>query len=545
MIIKWLKAATRASLAIVALAAATACTDDKGNYDYEPKAEVTIKLPESITVLANAEYIDLKPEITSTLEGEITDANPNFEFSFKYKDSNGNWVELNKEGKKDIYMLATIGIGKHVCWYSVTDKRTGVRYSAVVDVKIVVSTSEGWMLLGEKPDGTVRLDMISSLTIDRLMPVYDIDLYTDIKPLHHARSLGTFFNARGTIGDKIVLMSEDNAYLLNNTYLTINGDAYELKTSHFVSLPDDHIVSFRVVPCNSYITADAVLAVSLEGNAFVWNPWDTGGGAFEEPINTSERAKDPEYRVSPYIGTSATRSTALAGYGAALLFDIDNHRFVAWDGDRVSALKQTLYPLTDPSNKLFSFNTGNMDLLAMVGTQFSNGAVYCFMQDGSKRHIYSVNTSDKTFKQEGCWTNITKPDFDKATQFAAHSQYQTVYYAYQNKVYAYNLGSGVCNLAVTLPANEEVTLIKFCTYDNPGGVSTLTKKMDEETANKFVARQYKLIVGSYDNSVTDGNGGKVRFYETSSPGTTLTLGSEGEFSGFGRIKDIAYKEVRP
>ena len=54
MIIKWLKAATRASLAIVALAAATACTDDKGNYDYEPKAEVTIKLPESITVLANA-----------------------------------------------------------------------------------------------------------------------------------------------------------------------------------------------------------------------------------------------------------------------------------------------------------------------------------------------------------------------------------------------------------------------------------------------------------------------------------------------------------
>ena len=283
----------------------------------------------------------------------------------------------------------------------------------------------------------------------------------------------------------------------------------------------------------------------LAPNAFVWNPWDTGGGAFEEPINTSERAKEPEYRVSPFIGTSATRSTALAGYGAALLFDIDNHRFVAWDGDRVAALKQTLYPLTDPSNKMFSFNTGNMDLLAMVGTQFSNGAVYCFMQDGSKRHIYSVNTSDKTFKQEGCWTNINKPDFDKATLFTAHSQYQTVYYAYQNKVYAYNLGSGVCNLAVTLPANEEVTLIKFCTYDNPGGIGTLTKKMDEETANKFVARQYKLIVASYDNSVADGNGGKVRFYETSSPGTTLTLGSEGEFEGFGRIKDIAYKEVRP
>ncbi len=530
-----------ASMAV--LAVATSCTDDKGNYTYEERAVVTIDMPTSVTVLANAEYIDLKPVITSSIEGEITNENPNFSFSFKYKNSDGKWVELNEKGTKDIYLLATLGIGNHVCWYSVTDNRTGVRYSSVVDVKVVVSTSEGWMVLcNDGDDNRVRLDMISCLTIDRLMPVYDINLCTDIEPLHNARSLGTFYNARGTIGDKIVLMSEDNAFLLNNTYLTINGYAYELKTSHFVSLPDDHMVTFRAVPCSSFITADAVIAVSLEGNAFVWNPWDTGGGAFEDPINTSERAKDPEYRVAPFVGTSATRSTALAGYGAALLFDIDNHRFVGWDGDRVAAMKQTLYPLTDPADKLFSFNTGNMDLLAMVGTAFSNGAVYCFMQDGSKRHIYSINASDKTFKQEGCWNNVNKPDFDKATKFAAHSQYQTIYYAYKNKVYAYNLGSGACVLALELPANEEVTLIKFCTYDNPGGIGTLTKKMDEETAAKFVARQYNLVVGSYDGSAQDG---KVRFYKTMSPGTTLTLEEGCEFSGFGKVVDVAYKEVRP
>lgn len=530
-----------ASMAV--LAVATSCTDDKGNYTYEERAVVTIDMPTSVTVLANAEYIDLKPVITSSIEGEITNENPNFSFSFKYKNNDGKWVELNEKGTKDIYLLATLGIGNHVCWYSVTDNRTGVRYSSVVDVKVVVSTSEGWMVLcNDGDDNRVRLDMISCLTIDRLMPVYDINLCTDIEPLHNARSLGTFYNARGTIGDKIVLLSEDNAFLLNNTYLTINGYAYELKTSHFVSLPDDHMVTFRAVPCSSYITADAVIAVSLEGNAFVWNPWDTGGGAFEDPINTSERAKDPEYRVAPFVGTSATRSTALAGYGAALLFDIDNHRFVGWDGDRVAAMKQTLYPLTDPADKLFSFNTGNMDLLAMVGTAFSNGAVYCFMQDGSKRHIYSINASDKTFKQEGCWNNVNKPDFDKATKFAAHSQYQTIYYAYKNKVYAYNLGSGACVLALELPANEEVTLIKFCTYDNPGGIGTLTKKMDEETAAKFVARQYNLVVGSYDGSAQDG---KVRFYKTMSPGTTLTLEEGCEFSGFGKVVDVAYKEVRP
>ena len=123
---------------VAVLAVATSCTDDKGNYTYEERAVVTIDMPTSVTVLANAEYIDLKPVITSSIEGEITNENPNFSFSFKYKNSDGKWVELNEKGTKDIYLLATLGIGNHVCWYSVTDNRTGVRYSSVVDVKVVV-----------------------------------------------------------------------------------------------------------------------------------------------------------------------------------------------------------------------------------------------------------------------------------------------------------------------------------------------------------------------------------------------------------------------
>ena len=50
-----------------------------------------------------------------------------------------------------------------------------------------------------------------------------------------------------------------------------------------------------------------------------------------------------------------------------------------------------LHPLEDPENKNFSYNTGNMDLVCMLNTSFSEGMVYCIMQEDGKRHIYEVN----------------------------------------------------------------------------------------------------------------------------------------------------------
>lgn len=82
-------------------------------------------------------------------------------------------------------------------------------------------------------------------------------------------------------------------------------------------------------------------------------------------------------------------------------------------------------------------------------------------------------------------------------------------------------------------------------YDNPGGVTQLTAKMDEETAAAFTARQYELIVGSYDTTSTDNNGGILRFYQTSSPGTDLTLKPGWEYTGYAKIIDVKYKEVKP
>lgn len=532
-----------------------ACAEDKGNYTYGDKAVITIDgIASRIDVLAGAEYIDLKPTVTSNLEGIIDDGNPNFEFLYQRKNSRGEWVEVGD--KKDLYILASLETGTHPFLFSVTDKRTEVKSLKLFNVNATTITSEGWMLLcNEGENERVRLDMLAQISTSRIIPAYDVIIRKeDVPEQYHATNLG-FYSTNGGTGNRIVMMSEDAAYCLQTKdgkgwleFTELNG-YNELKTSMFLSNCDDHIVNLVPVPCNVPYKADhdAVICVSREGNAYVWNTRALETG-FEHPVNTSERGKTPEYRVAPYIGTTLKRPVS-AEYGIALLFDTDNHRFICWSGEGSdtednAGKKQVLHPLNDPSEKKFSYETGNMDLVCMLSTAFSEGMVYCIMQDGSKRHVYVINLAGQEIRQNACFNDVTAENFAQATCFAASSQYYVLYYAYGNKVYAYNMGTGKSEPVITLEG-EEITCLKFNRFDDPWGIDDLCSKYDDEIKNIYRDRENQLIVCSYKNAVTDKNGGMLRFYDVSgSDGMKLTLKPGWEYSGFAKIKDVRYKEVR-
>lgn len=183
---------------------------------------------------------------------------------------------------------------------------------------------------------------------------------------------------------------------------------------------------------------------------------------------------------------------------AALFYDVDKSAFCQ-DGKYGTStdIQQTLTPLTDPENKLFSFQTG-MDLVYMESTRYSNGLVYSILQDASgKRVIYGINMSGNGFTQEAKYENLDAVDFDKATAFAFHSQYPYLFYAVGNKVYLHNLGTNTTYLLdnISLGNQEEVTMLKFNLYQQTQ-LTLLNNQSDE-----FMARQYELMVGSYDTSV--------------------------------------------
>ena len=260
----------------------------------------------------------------------------------------------------------------------------------------------------------------------------------------------------------------------------------------------------------------------------------TAGAAFEYPINTSERGLAPEFKVAPYVGVSMARP----GNGnTALFYDTDIRRFVGWSTGTTDNSKQILSPLQDPEEALFSFKTG-MELIYMESTRFSNGLVYAILQvQHGQGHIYGINMGGNGFVQESKYENLQAPGFDQASQFAFHSQFPFLFYAEGNKVHMYNLATNTTyESVITLPSTSEVTFLKFNLYQQP--LLTLLNDQSEE----FMARQFELMVGSYDKNSTDNNGGTLGFYKID--GINNKVSKRTEYSGFARIADVVYRERR-
>ncbi len=222
----------------------------------------------------------------------------------------------------------------------------------------------------------------------------------------------------------------------------------------------------------------------------------------------------------------------------ALLYDVDNRQFVGWKYGYDDDAMQTLTPLPDPENGLFSFKTG-MELVYMESTRYSSGLVYAIFKDNAgKRSIYGINMSGNGFVQEAKYENLNAPDFDKATSFAFHSQFPYMFYAVDNKVYLHNLGTNTTFPMdnIVLGDNEEVTMLKFNLY-RQCSLDDLNNQSDE-----FMARQYELMVGSYNHSALDNNGGRLGFYPVDGVNNSVT--KRTEYSGFAKIKDVVYRERR-
>ena len=530
-----------------------ACADDKGNYIYDDKEVLTIEMPTQITALAFAEDIHITPTITSNLKGDINLISEEFEVFCHRKNSDNEWVEIGEISDNKLHIAADLDPATYTCRFSVINKSTGVRYSKLFYIDFLTTTTEGWMVLcNEGQDKRVRLDMLSQLSFEKIIPAFDVlNLSDDLPEQMNGVSLGFYANRRA-IRNKIVLMSETGSYLLPTSdefgygSLSMLNGAYDLKNSLFLAPSNDHIIHFSTIACQDYTNHEVVMTISKEGNAFVWNVQGVGA-AFEYPVNTSVRGGDPEYRVEPYVGTTLSRyTTGMQTYGVALLYDKDNKRFIGWDGkddkNGNSGRKQTCYPLSGSKgdNKLFSYQTG-LDIVTMLNTLTTTHAI---LQDGNKRVIYSINIMDNEFRQEGYYTNIQAPEFNNATSYAASSQYPVIYYACKNKVYSYNYATNEFKESISLPTGEEVTLLKFNRYDEPQGVSLLISNLNEAEAAEFRNRENELIVGSYNSLDQSKNGGVLRFYQTSSPGLNLSLKPGWEFKGYARIVDVKYKEVR-
>ncbi|MDR1274123.1 MAG: hypothetical protein LBK12_06195, partial [Odoribacteraceae bacterium] len=503
-----------------------ACFEDKGNYSYREVADLTITgIPEIIEVMANAERVVVRPTVTSSTGEVIAADDPNF--SFLYLTGRLDTLARTME----IDTAANFRTGVYNCWFVATDNRTGLAASATFTLSVSSTIYEGYMVLcNEGSDERARLDMVSRISASNIVVAHDLMSALGLPNVHHATRIGYHMEAYSGFSEaQIYLLTREGGYSLHeNTFLT--SELREIKNVMFLAtLPEDeHIISYYPL-FNAGVSgnARAIFAVSDAGNVYAECPvrYDA---AFDSPINTPTLLGNPEYRVAPFVGFS------MANNGTrALFYDIDNKRFVGWSYGSTEAVRKVMTPLADPAGALFSFQTG-MELLHMEGTRFSGGLVYALLKDAAgKRVIYGINMSGNGFAQESKYENLNAPDLDQATAYAFHSQYPYMFYAAGNKVYLHNLGTNTTYplSTVDLGASEEVTLLKFNFY-------TWEQFLVDQSA-EFLARQFELIVGSYDNAAPDVNGGKLGFYPVDGANN---VSKRVEYTGFARIADVRSEE---
>lgn len=514
------------SLLSLMLFVTISCFKDKGNYDYSEAVHISIESEaDKYSGLRAIDPIVIKQTITSSTEGEIVENNPNMEFSYSISVTDPNtksyWTQLS-EGEINFNQTVDYPTGIYTLWFKMLDKRTDLITSKTYSLTISSATYEGWMILGtEGSENNTRMDMISVVSTTREELNFDImknrGLPAETKG---AYCFGYWPNSNANNPDKMYLFSDTGGYFLEKEEFTTS----EKSTINFT----DFIMPSKLkAPVATYVFIGHNIIVTTEGDAYV-QCTDAGGPRFLDPINTTVRGSAPEFKVAPFVGYNAVRPGN--PYRLGVLYDITNKRFMRFNS--YSPNSESLYALVNSgSDNKFNYKT-DKDLVYMVGTAYDSGVAFSLLRDDDGKFYIAGLSVKSNISQYNYIENVAAPELSKAKYFAFHSKYPIMYYAVENKVYAYNWSNQTSNSTPVITVDSEITMIKFQLYSN---VSKLPKYSDPD----FVEQQYNLLVASHNGSE---NGGKLGFYKTSDEDHSVS--KVKEYSGFCKIKDVIYRERR-
>ncbi|MCF0173535.1 MAG: hypothetical protein HUJ91_07420 [Bacteroidales bacterium] len=507
------------------------CYKDLGNYEYSEIPEITVEnLPEMITVLASAEPIVITPTIKSSIEGVIDESNPNFELGCQLITNSGllstgqRTLDMNPEHKKDVNYLCTERAGNYTIWYTVTDKRTGVKTNFTIPLTMTSATYQGWLLLCDEGDeNKVRLDMVSWFSKDRIIPAYN--LLGGKVELKNARHIMFSANALAAAGDVLWINTDDGTYELNRDNLTTDP-TYCINGSYFINDPKVPVV-FTEVAKTGFPSMMARYAVTSEGD--LYRLGNVYGSAFENKANTLVMDGEPNFKVAPFVGIPRRYQNQYQ----ALFYDITNKRFLYCPYDY--NYPDHLSVLSNDKATLFDWTTGK-DIVSMKGCAFGNyGVVYTILEDAShNRTLYGIDNNAWNHPVQTLYKELTGEGIKNATCFTYHDQYAYMFYNNgENKIASYNMGDNTYISDMVTLDGEEITYLGISSFLVPTSYRP-------DTSDEFDALQHLLMVGSYKKGATDNNGGIFRLYKFDQNARTLT--KVYEFSGFAKIRDAVYNE---
>ena len=137
-----------------------ACVEDKGSYENIPINEVEITgIEEEYTALSKIDVINISTQISGSIRG-----NDDSDYEYLWTVTSASALDKLRERistEKDLSYKVDLTPGSYYLYFEVYDKKTELKWQMRTSLNVTGSTTTGFLLLGDKEDGTVGLDMIA------------------------------------------------------------------------------------------------------------------------------------------------------------------------------------------------------------------------------------------------------------------------------------------------------------------------------------------------------------------------------------------------
>lgn len=434
------------------LTALGACYQDKGNYDYISRPDITVDLDSSYTVVALKDTLDI-----------TVNPSPNDEYEYLWL-ARGTRIEFDTLGK-DAHLRWKVNLpqGQYDLYLQLTSKKDGYLRVFQSDLWVTSNYSDGWFILKEQ-NGETDLDFHS--TSDSGEVIENILENAIGKKMH------------GRAGDMSLLTSRslpnpEGSFIYENLLWMNSQDETWLVRTNDMSLYHDYSQMFYgEAPAEKPLWFMAYgyrgdLLCNKQG-VYYGNNQGTSTLQFGMPLDYEKESEIGGYGFLDQIG----------GY---YFYDEKNQRFLAASQTGSPLIFETKQ--SESGEFLVDVNNTGCSMLYMgINTPESERA-YALMWDGNRHYIYTLSVNGNI-----SWAVPYNPIIDvktlnnnklnESTHFAIHASLPYIYYtdASGERVHYYDiLGRSFVENAIELPAGEKVSFMKALFFKPANGEGAFDK----------------------------------------------------------------------
>lgn len=470
------------------------CYDDKGSYDYREINEISVSSwPSNGYVYLYLDTLKISPQIgvydsTRTndpyLAFTMDNGDPDrYEYTWEVEETGTTSGETPYEAiignERDLVFPLTLEIGTYRLYFKIRDKETDILWFSQSSLTVQTSTDIGFLLLGEKEDGNVGMDMISFAAGDTsiLKGLLDNCGLPELQGPKRVMYTGNYYR-----NCYVWISTESGSFYFDPTTMQSSPDnTFEVFSVAAIALPQPTVIT-DICAKRSFGTGAATMNRIIMTEDYAFTCQLASGEFYGNPFNCYNATTQEYFKPFPYVFVGNYYSQ-----NRYIIYDKDNHRFVYIS----SGLAQNVTRFgTDASTDPFPWQQPDgRDLIYGENSNIYSGLnTYSFalLEDDSNFYLYQFLIGSSSSKT-ACYTFAKNevPNMREGQLFAIASSRPLLLYADGSTLRAYDYAN---NRGYEMEMDGEITCMEFDWVDNLDQIMIATYNESE----KGVVTRYQL-----------------------------------------------------